>query len=202
MHESRFEQTTAPLNSSTAGRSLVPRQVSDPLREHGMVMGPATPVPQEVDSALSFPISADDPSPVLFENLEPVVALPAQRESERNLIPLQQWEGVVTQVGDDEFTATLRDLTTPKHPEEEAVLPIAEITPEDRRLLIPGAVLYWSIGYQTLRSSGQVQRVSDIRLRRLPAWSRRDLVRVAQRAQALHEMFGSDDDIERSTRAG
>jgi phage FluMu protein gp41 len=128
-----------------------------------------------------------------YERLEPAAALPVQRETERNLLPLQQWEGVVTRVSADEFTVTLQDLTHPGSPEEEATVPMAEVTREDRRLLVPGAVLYWSIGYQTIRTSGQIQRVSDIRLRRLPAWSARDLDRVAQRARALRDKFGSND---------
>ena len=115
---------------------------------------------------------------------------------------LQQWEGVVTRVDRTEFVVTLRDLSRPEHPEEEAVLPFEEISPDDLGLVKPGAVLYWSIGYETSRATGQVSRVSRIRLRRLPAWSRRDLRAVANRAQALMELFSADDDPGRTTSTG
>jgi hypothetical protein len=73
-------------------------------------------------------------------------------------------------------------------PELEAVLPLEEVSAEDLPLLAEGAVLYWTIGYeQTL--TGQRKRVSIIRLRRLPAWTRSDLERVRRRAAELSELF-------------
>ena len=102
----------------------------------------------------------------------------------------QQWEGVVTRVASDEFSVVLRDLTDRSAPELEAVLPLEEVSEEDLPLLCEGAVLYWTIGYEQTQT-GQRKRVSIIRLRRLPAWTRSDLERVRKRADELSELFGN-----------
>jgi hypothetical protein len=118
-----------------------------------------------------------------------ITRLPEVPPADYRFALLQQWEGVVQEVTGDEFSAVVRDLTDPNHAEEEAVLAIQEVTPDDLPLLAPGAIFYWSIGYRTSRV-GQVDRVSTIRFRRLPAWSRLDLQRRDQRATALMERFG------------
>ncbi len=83
---------------------------------------------------------------------------------------LQQWEGCVVAVGADSFDATLRDLTRPSNPAERVELDIAELSRSDRLRLTPGAVFYWSIGYDT-SVTGQTSRVSRIQIRRLPRWT-------------------------------
>jgi len=77
----------------------------------------------------------------------------------------QQWEGVVTRIDYDEFSVVLRDTAKVHAPEYEAVLSKEEVPEEDLVLLKPGAILYWTIGYETTRT-GQRKRVSSIRLRR------------------------------------
>jgi hypothetical protein len=102
----------------------------------------------------------------------------------------QQWEGIVTSVDRDEFSVVLRDVIRRNAPEFEAVLSIEEISEDDLPLLKEGAVLYWTIGYKT--RAGTTERVSTIRLRRLPAWSRSDLERVQRQAHELDEMFNTE----------
>jgi hypothetical protein len=102
---------------------------------------------------------------------------------------LQQWEGTVTQVKAREFTADLRDLTCPQNPVEEATFATEEVSIPDLPLLECGAAFYWSIGYKT--SNGQKERVSQIRFRRLPVWTERELVAGRQRAEALKYLFGA-----------
>jgi hypothetical protein len=189
----RYDQPAFFVGLQPQGQPAVAAQV--PTREGGEVVlaDELRAVPRQLETALLHAGLENDARAYTYEQIDPAVVLPPQRETDRNLLPLQQWEGVVTRVSTEEFTVTLRDITHPETPEEEATVPIAEITREDRRLLVPGAVLYWNIGYQTIRASGQIQRVSEIRLRRLPAWSARDIDRVAQRARALREKFGLDD---------
>lgn len=100
----------------------------------------------------------------------------------------QQWEGVIQEVDGDELKVILRDLTG-SNPECVAVLPLEEIPAEDLALVKPGAVFYWSIGYKR-DPSGQLDRVSSIRMRRL-AWSRRELDRIEARAKELESLFGT-----------
>ncbi len=101
----------------------------------------------------------------------------------------EQWEGAIQEIQGDEVVVVLRDLTDPSRPEEEAVIGSDEISDDDRPLVSPGAIFYWSIGYRTSRS-GQVERVSAIRFRRLPAWSRRDVARIEKRTAQCMEAFG------------
>jgi len=102
----------------------------------------------------------------------------------------QQWEGVVTSMGDDEFSVVLRDVSRAEASEYEAVLSKEEISEDDLPLLKAGAVLYWTIGYKT--RAGTRERVSTIRLRRLPAWSRADIERVKRQAGELDDLFKAE----------
>lgn len=105
------------------------------------------------------------------------------------LLTLQSWEGVVLAVDDDVFTARIADMAN-KTPDEEVEIPIAELSPFDIELLEPGAIFYWSIGYRQRLPQGTRERVSRIRFRRLPAWSRSDLRRARGRAEDLRAEFG------------
>jgi hypothetical protein len=80
----------------------------------------------------------------------------------------QHYEGIVVekQVGNN-FTAELSDLTNEENPKEVADISFEEISEDDHHLIRPGAVFYWSIGIERSKG-GQVRRVSEIRLRRLP----------------------------------
>ena len=101
---------------------------------------------------------------------------------------LQQWEGVVTRVEGDGFEAELHDLTDSSNPPEFAELPLAEISEADKPLLMPGCVFYWIIGYET-RSGGQITRVSEIRVRRMPRWSKKSLETVKEKGRELFKRF-------------
>lgn len=102
-----------------------------------------------------FPIFFPDPSPL--------------RE---HLIALQKWEGYVTEVGNTTFWARIQVLLG-EGGDQEAEIFIEEISLEDRALIEPGAVFYWTIGYLD-KPSGRL-RVSHIRFRRLPVWSEQEI---------------------------
>lgn len=100
---------------------------------------------------------------------------------------LQQWEGTVTDVGEEEFEARLTDLTDPRRPDESAVFGKEEVSDGDLSLLTKGAVFRWSVGYKTRR--GQKERVSNISFLRLPAWSAKSVAAVEQAASLLESAF-------------
>jgi hypothetical protein len=137
---------------------------------------------------IDAPMSADLQAAVPLRN---VVRLPEQTPLDYTFDVRQQWEGVVSSIGEDEFSVVLRDLTHPDASEHEAVLPTEEIPEDDLPLLQVGAVLYWTIGYRKSRT-GQRDRVSTIRLRRLPAWTRAEIARVQREARALDDLFKSE----------
>lgn len=103
---------------------------------------------------------------------------------------LQKWEGVVTERDDECFWARLTDLTS-SGPTEEVELLIQDVPWEDRSLVEPGAVFYWSIGYRD-EASGQRWRASTLRFRRLPVWSEDELEIARVRAGDVKKVFGGD----------
>lgn len=102
---------------------------------------------------------------------------------------LQKWEGIVTEIHADYFVAQLHDLTA-DNPEEEAELPINDISDNDKPLLKSGAVFYWSIGYFVTRT-GQRKRESVIKFRRLPAWTAKEIQALKERAAIKRKNIGS-----------
>jgi len=111
---------------------------------------------------------------------------------------LQKWEGTVTSVGDNEFVAVIRDLTDPSFPPEEATFSVEEVPEPDLSLVFSGSIFYWNVGYETTRS-GQRKRVSVLRFRRLPAWTRSDIEAVRRTAATLKSLFGLRDKPAEST---
>ncbi|MDE2686452.1 MAG: hypothetical protein OXI16_02990 [Chloroflexota bacterium] len=98
-----------------------------------------------------------------------------------SLTALQEWEGRVVAVDDDNFVALLIDVTAAEvssHSgsgieDEEAVIPLSEIDEADRERLREGSIFRWVIGYaHTL--GGRRRRISDIVFRDLPAISVHD----------------------------
>ena len=93
---------------------------------------------------------------------------------------LQEWEGYVIESRKEEFSARLLDLTADasasqhgRMPEEEAVIPLSEISDHDVKRLRPGRVFRWVIGYER-SASGTKRRISQIVFRDLPAMTEKD----------------------------
>jgi hypothetical protein len=119
--------------------------------------------------------------------LPSVTRLSTRFPAQDSFLLLQKWEGVVTRINPDTFVATLKDLTADGEAEE-VEIPTEEIAPADEALLSLGAVFYWCIGYlDTL--IGQRMKESEIRFRRLPRWSQRDLQNAQKEAEELSELL-------------
>ena len=82
----------------------------------------------------------------------------------RNRI-VQQWEGRVDVVSEEDFTAVLRDRHHPSISPEEVVLSMEDVDPADHPLVMPGAIFYWTIGYREIPRPRE--KFSRIRFRRL-----------------------------------
>lgn len=98
---------------------------------------------------------------------------------------LQEWEGYVLEIGDEKFTARLLDLTADASlAEEEAEIPLSEISKNDRDQIGPGSIFRWSIGYE--RSlAGTKKRVSHIVFRDMPALSKLDMIAGTRWAEEI-----------------
>ena len=117
--------------------------------------------PERLNSARSGEEAAKD-----------LVMLKAAPKALHEFKSLQAWEGSVEHVGTTTFTARLYDRTRPGE-EETAEFELSEIDDDDLSLVAPGAVFYWDVGY--LITHGGRRRASEIRFRRLPAWTREEL---------------------------
>lgn len=96
---------------------------------------------------------------------------------------LQEWEGYVTEIGEDDFTVQLLDLTAgSSHEEEEAAIPLSEISEDDLKRLHLGSIFRWVIGYER-SASGTKQRVSRIVFRELPVVTKQDIAEAEERAR-------------------
>lgn len=103
----------------------------------------------------------------------------------------QQWEGTVESVTGEEIVALLRDMTSPANPDERAVISRDEIPDADQALVSPGAVFYWTIGYERTLL-GQKSSKSSIRFRRLPAWTKTEVAALQREAEELARALALD----------
>jgi hypothetical protein len=105
---------------------------------------------------------------------------------ERSII-LQQWEGLVLSREKDTFTARLfegyRDF-----PPKSAEISLEEIADEQREFVVAGAMFSWTIGYR-LRGATR-SRFSEIYVRRLPAWTEKELKDAKAIASRLNDEAG------------
>ena len=87
---------------------------------------------------------------------------------------LQEWEGYVVEIGEDEFVARLVDLTAGMSYEtDEATIPMEEISEHDAEKISEGDIFRWVIGYER-SASGTKRRVSQIVFRDLPRMTAAD----------------------------
>lgn len=106
----------------------------------------------------------------------------------RNFTMLQQWEGRVISVSQDSFAAIISNRTNPENPQEEVEIELIEIPHDDVNLIRPGAFFYWSVGYED-GSGIPRQRVSRVRFRRLPSWTKREINQARNKAKLFSNLF-------------
>ncbi len=126
-------------------------------------------------------------APVTREILPPS---PRQRVQGPVLLALQEWEGYVTDIYDDEFVARLTDLTAGRsHETEESDIPLAEISENDAARMQIGSIFRWVIGYER-SSEGTRRRVSQIVFRDLPQMTKSDFCEGEAWAQEMAQWLG------------
>jgi hypothetical protein len=102
-------------------------------------------------------------------------------------VVLASWDGVITEVTEETFSARVTQLAT-EGPEEFAEFPLSDISPGDASLVRPGGLFYWTVGYETTKR-GRIRRISEIRLRRLPPKSEEDRNRAKAWALEALQLF-------------
>ena len=116
--------------------------------------------------------------------------MPVRRMPATRFHALQEWEGHVVEIGDEEFTARLVDITVgASHEQEEAVIPISEISDGDAAKMREGSIFRWVIGYER-SATGTKKRVSQIVFRDLSAVTDADLRAGRAWARETMRSFG------------
>ncbi len=120
------------------------------------------------------------------------IAKSAQSESLINFIALKKLEGQVVSVDQEQKEVSIRfhEIGGNNQTVEEAVFDMEEISPSDYDLLEEGAIVYWNIGY--LDQPEGRQRISELRFRRMPIWSKREIEKVEEKAKAFKEFFSPE----------
>jgi len=107
------------------------------------------------------------------------------------LRPRQLWEGTVVECQNGSFVARVIDRTEPSNTDELVTFELDEVSPEDKKLVQPGASFYWTIGVER-SPAGQIQNIDRVMFRRLPGW-RASSVRDAEReAGSIAELLFSE----------
>lgn len=118
----------------------------------------------------------------------PPMPPPPQKPS---LHALQEWEGYVVEINENDFVARLVDLTAGKsHETEEATIPLDEISERDAANLRIGGIFRWVIGYERSRE-GTRRRVSHIVFRDLPRMMKGDFQAGEEWADKIATAFNS-----------
>lgn len=144
--------------------------------EYGKTAAPATCAHhQDTETATLAPFTGREQGDA---DLTRILDFPPQRAHRppiTTLHALQEWEGYVVEIGEREFVARLIDLTAgSSHEEEEAIIPVAELSDDDAVKMHMGSIFRWVIGYER-SPAGTKKRVSQIVFRDLPAMTRTDL---------------------------
>ncbi len=128
------------------------------------------------------------------EDIEHILNLPPLKKpphSRVSLHALQEWEGYIVSIEEDEFVARLIDITAgEKYETEEATIPLEEISEYDRTNLELGSIFRWVIGYECL-SGGTRKRVSEIVFRDFPRLTKSELQASKEWAREILAEFTS-----------
>lgn len=152
-------------------------------------IGSALAIGPDGSAAAAHP---DNRAEKISEELRPAVATPVAPEISKFEVE-QQFEGIVLARDDegDSFTARLRNQRADS-PDEEAEFTISEL-PDDRHLIMPGAMFTWVIGLQWRGT--QSKRVSEVRFRRLPPFTKNAIAEARIKAEQRAKMFAFDVEV-------
>ena len=102
------------------------------------------------------------------------LAMPPHRPPPVALHALQEWEGYVVEIGEEEFVARLTDITAgASYEEEEATIPISALSDDDAARMQKGSIFRWVVGYAR-SAAGTKKNVSRIVFRDLPTMTESD----------------------------
>ena len=111
-------------------------------------------------------------------------------EPKNSFITLNKWEGKILCQTDNGYVAEIRDAITPNEPLEEIELGFDDVSDNDKKLAVPGAIFYWVIGY-LVKPTGRI-KTSEFRFRRLPVWTQKELDKAADDVWSPLELLSDE----------
>ncbi len=133
-------------------------------------------------TSLPGPAEADNKSSLPARKARTPETKFLRSRSDQRYILLKKYEGFVTARSDHSFSARLFESMS-DYPVVEAEFELEELSESDRELATEGAPMIWTIGYAYDGSTRK--RESLIYLRRLPAWSDKELEQGRQATEDL-----------------
>jgi hypothetical protein len=109
----------------------------------------------------------------------------------RRFMVLKAWIGEITEVTKDSVWAALAEQDVPGRYVEVVEIPFEEFAPADMPLVELGATFYWTIGYDKT-PGGTLKRTSEVRMRRMPTWSKARVESIRAKASQLLELLSDD----------
>ena len=120
---------------------------------------------------------------------EKLVALrPTSTSISRTFKASESWEGYVINTFKYFFTARITDINE-EEPDEDIEILYKDISSDEKKLIKPGAVFDWHVGNENDR--GTVRRISVIRFRRLPRWTKSDLEKASNIKEKIKALLTS-----------
>lgn len=103
---------------------------------------------------------------------------------------LAEWNGCVTEIDTHYFSAALKGIFGEgvNGEEEDAEIPISDVSESDRDLLALGNFFRLCVFYE-MREDGQPRRYTQVVFRRLPAYRPHELAQAVERASEIHRLL-------------
>lgn len=179
----RLMPTSSEANPSDMRELLqvLPRQVENTIRDMDLVQDASTLIGTPIKSISSSAGSvAVRQSPIMD------LSRATFAEPDDPFRALQQWVGYVVGIDEETFQAQLKPLIG-EGGDQYAEIYLSELDDEERKLVVEGAVFYWTIGYHETASGRRNESV--IRFRRLPPPTEIEMQRAAAVAKEWLELF-------------
>lgn len=139
------------------------------------------------DSTLSLAAGVAIPS---IEDLGASIKQRVVGDVDVQTVPLQIWEGRVLSVNQENRTMEVfLSSTLGGFDAHTGEIDLQWVSDQDKDLVIPGAVFYLTLYKRSKR--GTVENSQELRFRRQPNWSKYQLQRIAQTADALAKKMGT-----------
>ena len=124
------------------------------------------------------------PDSPLFDVLPPPsVFAPSPGEIVRSSL-IQTWEGTVVRVNEENHAMEVRlNAKIGQVPEHAGEIDLQWVSEQDKDLVQPGAVFYLTLFRRVKR--GGIENNQELRFRRLPSWTKRQMAQVEQDACML-----------------